>query len=67
MKTKTKYQVVCNDYEHDDCLFDTLKAAEDYAKDLIRDGSNETAEIFKLVSVKKFKLDAVPASWMLWK
>lgn len=58
-KTKTKYQVVGDDCDYNDCFFDTLKTAEGYAKDLIREGSNETAEIFELVSVKKFKLDAV--------
>jgi hypothetical protein len=60
-KTKNKYLVVGDDcdYPVNGDLYTTLKEAEKYAKELIQDGSNETVEVFELVSVKKFKMAAV--------
>lgn len=58
-KAKNKYQVVGDGADFSDTFFGTVRAAEDYAKELLQDGSNETAEIFELVPVKKFKMAAV--------
>jgi hypothetical protein len=57
-KKTNKYVVICDESEVSDIMFATFGDANKFAKDCIQDGSNETSEVFELVSAAKFKMVA---------